>query len=142
MPIAYRCDPRRRLVVNVYDGDVSFEEWRAHIAGILEDPAWRATTKSLSDMSQARLTPLTDEHRAEMFDLFATQLLRAAGRPMAIIGGASPGTERDVERDAIARLGARPIVFTSLTTACIWLSVDEPVVAAVVAELRAALRRV
>jgi len=142
MPIAYRCDPRQRLIIDVYDGDVSFEEWRDHIAGILDDPAWRATTKSLSDMSQARLAPLTDEQRSEMHALFATQLLRAAGRPMAIIGGGSPTTERAIERDAIARLGARLIVFTSLTTACIWLSVDEPPVAAMIAELRDALRSV
>ena len=140
MPIASRCEPEISLIIDVYDGEVTLDEWRDHIAALLDNPAWRATTRSLSDMSSAHLPRLSDDERAIMFALFQTDRLRVAGRRMAIIAGGSGSVEREVEQSAIDKLGARAIVFSSLTAACIWLGVDENSTQIAIDELRASLQ--
>jgi len=139
MPIASRCDPHSHLVIDVYHGAVSFDEWRDHVGAMLNDPTWRATNRSFSDMSSAHLPPLDDDERASMLSLFRERPLRVTGRRMAILGGRYSSVERDVERSAIDKLGARALVFTNLTAACIWLGTDERTTRSTIDELRANL---
>ena len=139
MPIASRCDTQTGLVIDVYDGEVSFPEWREHIGGLLDDPSWLATTRSLSDLSTVRLAPLSDDDRVSMLSLFEARNVRVRGRRMAIVAGSVWGTAKDVERTAIARLHARPIVFSNVVTACVWLGVDELLVKTAIGELRGTL---
>jgi len=137
MPIVSRCDPELRIVVDVYHGDVTVHEMHHHVSALLSDSTWLRTTRSLSDMSAARLTPFSDDERAAMLSLFQTRSLRLTGRQIAIIGGAtSVSTARDVERRAIDNLGARAILFNDLTTACLWLGVDEMKINTTIGQLR------
>lgn len=141
MPIASRCDTHTGLVVSVYDGDVSFDEWHDHIATVLEDPNWRYTTGSLSDMTTATLESLRDDDERRIFSLFDTRTLRVAGRRMVFVG--TPETQpvvKEIERHTLAKLGARSAAFASLLPACIWLGVDERTVETIIDELRATLR--
>jgi len=141
MPIVSRCDPELRLVVDVYHGDVTVQEMHDHVGALLDDSTWLTTTRSLSDMTGARLTPFSDEERATMLSLFRTRSRRLTGRQIAIVGGAaSVSTARDVERRAIDNLGARAIVFNDLTTACLWLGVDETRINATIDQLHGAFR--
>ena len=140
VPIASRYDPGMGVIIEVYDGDVAFDEWHDHIAAMLDDPVLGETTRSLVDMSSARLEPLTDEQNEEMHSLFEARSMSLTGRKMAIIAGQS-GTERDVEQRAVERLKGRAIVFSSVATACIWLGVEEKAVTTAVDNLRASLHQ-
>ncbi len=137
MPIASRCEPDLRLVVDVYHGDVTVQDMRDHVSALLEDASWQTTTRSLSDMTAARLMQFSDDERATMLSLFRARPLRLTGRQIAIVAGAtSASTARDLERRAIDSLGARAIVFNDLTTACIWLGVDETKINSTLDQLR------
>ena len=140
VPIVSRCDVHLGLVLSVYDGEISFEEWHDQIASVLDDPNWRYSTGSLSDMSTATLESLSDDDQARIFSLFDTRRLRVAGRRMVFVG--TPETRpvmKDIEAHTLASLGARSAAFATLTPACIWLGVDEQAVRTVIDELRATL---
>jgi hypothetical protein len=124
----------------VYDGDIFFDEWHDHIASVLDDPNWRYTTGSLSDMTGATLESMSDEDQDRIFSLFETRTLRVAGRRMAFVG--TPETRpvvKDIEAQTLANLGARSAAFATLTPACIWLGVDERTITTILDELRATL---
>jgi len=140
VPIVSRCDVHLGLVVSVYDGEISFKGWHDQIASVLDDPNWRYTTGSLSDMSTANLESLSDDDQGRIFSLFDTRTLRVAGRPMVFVG--TPETwplVKDIEAHTLASLGARSAAFATMTPACIWLGVDERTVKTVIHELRATL---
>ena len=50
MPIAYEILPEDRLVLTIWHGEVTLDEWEAHLAALLVDPALDSTGLHLVDV--------------------------------------------------------------------------------------------
>jgi hypothetical protein len=140
MTIAYTVIPERQLVLVAWDGIVSLDQWRTHIVRMLGDPGYQAARLQLSDVRTASLDKTIDDaalhEMAEHIDGWRPVI---AQKKIAIL----PGTDWDrakVFEGLIAGLGARPLVFTNLSTACTWLGVNVGEVEAELARLRAQMR--
>jgi hypothetical protein len=139
MPIASYADAQTGLFIDVYEGDVSFSEWRDHIAAVIDDTAWQGTTKSLTDLSRGRLPTLDEDERQSMHALFVTRAVHVAGRRMAVIDPSFRTATKSVEQLAITKMAARAIVFASAITASIWLGVDHQSVTSLIDRVRTAI---
>jgi hypothetical protein len=139
MPIAFRAT--NGVSVSVWDGLVSSEDVLRHIETLGEDPIWGASRRFLTDLSGVATDSIPNpEQTLEAAAHFLEQLGdQARGAKWAIIASAAFAQARRfgtyIEEEV-----PRVIVFSDLTTACIWLGVNEPAVRAVTTDLRRTLR--
>lgn len=55
MPITYAVDKARNLVLVTWRGDVTEEEYRAHLRAMLQDPEALRAGRCLTDLTQSRV---------------------------------------------------------------------------------------
>jgi hypothetical protein len=141
MGIAYRHDKKTGLSVSVWDGIVTTEQRRNHIAALESDPDWGASGLLLTD-----LTGISAERRPSAKEVleaaseFAVKLARhvreakwamVAGETFVLAQRFGSYLEEEMPR---------LIVFNDLATACTWLGVEGSEVRTTLDELRAELR--
>jgi hypothetical protein len=141
MGIAYRCDNTMGLCVSVWDGVVTEEQRRQHIATLEADPEWGAAGLLLTDLTgiSAVRRPSAKqvlETAAEFSERLAPAVRDAkwamvAGETFVLAQRFGTYLEEEVPR---------LIVFNDLATACTWLGVDGVAVGTVLDELRAEVR--
>ena len=136
MGIAYRCDGTAGLSVSVWEGTITPDEARQHIANLAADPDWGACRFVVTDLSRvsqaARPTP---ERMTELAEVFLRQLARKT----AIVKWAFVA-DRELAQAAtleahMAHEVRRMLVFDSLEPACKWLGVGIGDVQEIVTEL-------
>ena len=66
MGIAYRSIPRLGLIVEVWDGVITVDEWRTHVDTYLADPERLAGDRSLVDLTTADASAIGDADEAEI----------------------------------------------------------------------------
>jgi hypothetical protein len=140
MGIAYRCD-KTGLTVSVWDGEVTDEQRRQHIANLQSDPEWGAGGLLLTDLtgvSAARRPTAKQvlETAAEFSEKLAPVVRDAkwaivAGETFVLAQRFGTYLEEEVPR---------LIVFNDLATACTWLGVDGAEVGTLLDELRGEVR--
>ena len=141
MGIAYRCDKEMGLCVSVWDGVVTDEQRRQHIATLEADPDWGAGGMLLTDLtgvSAARRPSAKQvlETAAEFSERLAPMVRDAkwamvAGETFVLAQRFGSYLEEEVPR---------LIVFNDLATACTWLGVDGTRVGTIIDQLRGQLR--
>jgi hypothetical protein len=141
MGIAYRCDETTGLCVSVWDGDVTTEDRRQHMAALASDPRWGARGLLLTDLtgiSATRRPSAKDvlEAAAEFSEKLADNVRNAqwaivAGETFVLAQRFGSYLEEEVRR---------LIVFNDLDTACRWLGVDAAHARVLIDELRVELR--
>ena len=141
MGIAYRCDTELGLCVSVWDGVVTDEQRRRHIATLEADPDWAAGGMLLTDLtgvSAARRPTAKQvlETAAEFSERLAPMVrdskwAMVAGETFVLAQRFGSYLEEEVPR---------LIVFNDLATACTWLGVDGAQAGTTIDELRGQLR--
>jgi len=139
MGIAYGSVPQLGLIVEVWDGVITGDQWITHVEKYLGDPERLIQHRSLVDLTTADASSISDADEAGIMAMYAPHASELAHRKSAALAA------REFEPSfafgtRIERLGLKVIVFNDLTVACTWLGVDASDVQPVVRELRAALR--
>ena len=130
------------LLVVVWDGTVSGEDWEAFVrAGRLAaDPAWPPGTRRLVDITTLESDSLTPADVQANADLYRDRGASMVGVRNAIVASRAWSIATEYER-RIDRLGSTTIVFNYLAEACGWLGLDPVRVRDVVTALRRDLPR-
>jgi hypothetical protein len=139
MGIAYRSIPQRRLTVEVWHGVITVDQWRTHVQTVLSasDRSWRE--KSLTDITTADASQITDADQAEIAAMYAPHGSQFTNMRNATI--ASRAFEPSFEFGRrIERFGMNVIVFNEMVSACSWLGLDPSEIRPVLQELRDAPR--
>jgi len=124
MGIAYRCDQQVGLTLTVWHGTVSCDEWRDQVASLVSDPGWRSRPRFLTDLRTAGdVSTITDDHVAEMADLFAASARATVHAKVALVAADLFDGARMFEHETDSS-GVRTIVFNDVGTACRWLGVE------------------
>ena len=141
MGIAYRCDEKTGLSLSVWDGEVTTDDRRRHIAALASDPDWGARGRLLTDLTgvSAAGRPSAKsvlDAAAEFSEKLAGQVRNAqwaivAGETFVLAQRFGSYLEEEVHR---------LIVFNDLDTACTWLGVDAADARELIGELRESLR--
>ena len=84
MPITYRIDARRSLVVTTISGHIHEAELRAHAAAAAADPAAQACMRTIVDISQWVEVAVDSKVVAELA-MTSGDVARAPGRQVAVI---------------------------------------------------------
>jgi hypothetical protein len=129
------------LLVVVWDGTVSGDEWDAFARGRLAaDPEWPRGTRRLIDVTGLDPSSLTTADAEANADLYQDRTANLVGTRTAIVASRAWEVATAFER-RIDRLGSTTIVFNYLAEACGWLGLDPEPARRVVTRLRRELRR-
>lgn len=141
MPIRHVCLPQKELVVTVWEGTVSSEEWLTHLRELQEDPGFPSTWRHLVDM---RFGGTDSAFGAETIqggvDYLTTRRPAVAGRRVAIVTGADLMKAR-LFRGLAESAEVTSEVFTDLNAACAWLGIESAEATPSIAALRESLIR-
>jgi hypothetical protein len=139
MGIGYRCDASGCTFI-VWDGDVSPEQWAAHVARLAADPEFPPGPLMLADISTSGGAPSIEP---EDIEAMAARWISAATElgkmQWAIVPNEAWEKARHFEK-ALAAAGFRTMVFNEPWSACSWLGVDPDHGRAIISEIRAGLR--
>ena len=139
MSIGYRSIPRLGLIVEVWDGMITVDQWRAHVDRYLSDPERLSGDRSVVDVTTADATAIGDLDEAHVVGKYLPHAAELGHRRSAVIAAREFGPSFEFGR-RIERLGLKMIVFNELMGACTWLGLDSSEIRAQIQDLRAALR--
>jgi hypothetical protein len=124
MSIKYRIDRQANLITNLWVGQVTAEEWHAHLREMTAHPDWPAINRLLCDLRTVK--DVSTIGAAEIAG--AVQIMRAApgnlSDKMCAIPASQAFRAATAYQKAIAPYEPRVVVFSSLETALIYLGVD------------------
>jgi hypothetical protein len=139
--IAYRCDTNLRCTFIMFDGGVTLDQWRGHLAGIVGDPAFPPGPLMLGDLSTVGDGPgITTDVIAEMVRRWRTHATGLGLTRCAIVATGA----LDQARQFVVELegsGLSVMVFDDPWAACTWLGLDTEAARTILKELRGQLRR-
>jgi hypothetical protein len=140
MGIIYSCDRQRGIIFIVWDGEVTWEDWRAHIHMLQADPDWYSIVRVIADLQTVTDTTSMGvkeiEQAAANFGLKRDTLAR---KRCAVLARDEFGKAKRFG-EFISSFGVTLIVFNSLDTACLFLDLDLKETRRILDGLRAALR--
>jgi hypothetical protein len=132
MAIAYRADRSHACTVSVWDGDVTADDVRHHLARLAVDEDWPAGPAHLTDLTTIKTADVPDP---ELLALLYEGTTLAEDLKIAVVVRAEPRFEPALRYEtATAKLAAT--TFDDLGTACRYLGVSAPAMQATIAELR------
>jgi hypothetical protein len=141
MGIIHSCDTQRGVTFIVWDGIVTWDDWRQHVAKLLADPGWFATPRFIVDVQTVTDTSsIGMDEMEQVYELFGSGPAILANKRSAVIAKEEFSRAKRFG-DLIARFGTSSIVFNTLDTACLFLGIDFKETRQVLEELRAELRR-
>jgi hypothetical protein len=128
------------VLVVVWDGAVSLEEWERGVRAQLDDAStWRRGRRRLVDLTTCDPSELETRDVKHIIDVTREKIGSVAGRRQAIVASQAWDLATDFAGRS-TQLGATTIVFDRLDSACAWLGADVAAIRPVLAELRAGLR--
>ena len=140
MSIGYTCIMDKKLVVSVWDGNVTLDQWRENLDRLLADPDFPATRINIVDMRFGHPDHTIGEGEIQqVIDFLATHQEKIAGRKIAIVAGEDFTKPKYFERLAESLL-AKVIVFNFLHSACSWLGADPKETEQTMEQIRVRLR--
>ncbi len=123
MPISYSVDRERNVVLVTWVGDVTKDDYRAHLRAMLEDPDALRAGKSLVDLRLANVLPSGAELNAIGN---AEALPRLAGQPWksAVLVGSPVNFGIARQYEMLAQSESTDFVFEDRSAALAWLAKD------------------
>jgi len=123
MPITYAVDRERSVVLVTWMGDVTQDDYRAHLRAMLEDPDALRAGKSLVDLRRANVLPSGAELNAIGN---AEALPRLAGRPWktAVLVGTTVNFGIARQYEMLSQSESTDSVFEDRAAAFAWLAKD------------------
>jgi hypothetical protein len=139
--IAFRCEVPLRCAFIVWDGDVTPDQWIAHLEKRVNDPAYWSCTRVLIDLTTIRShEDITDDVIREMAARWRGHAPQAGHLSWAIVPNGAWNRARKVEEELETFPGIHTMLFNHTETACIWLGVDLAQSRRVLADVRDQLR--
>jgi hypothetical protein len=139
MSIGYRSIPRLGVIVEVWDGMITADQWRVHVDRYLSDPERLSGDRNVVDLTTADATAIGDADEADIVAKYLPYTSELAQRRSAVIAAQEFKSSFEFGR-RIERLGLKAIVFNELMGACTWLGLDASEVRPIIKDLRATLR--
>ena len=140
MSIGYTCIMDKKLVVSVWDGNVTLDQWRENLDRLLADPDFPATRINIVDMRFGHPDITIGEGEIQqVIDFLATHQEKIAGRKIAIVAGEDFKKSKFFESLA-GNLLIKVIVFNFLHGACSWLGIDPRETEEAIQQIRERLR--
>ena len=138
MGIAHRYIESEDLIVTVWHGPITWDEWEALAHRQVTHPASSYGRRRLTDARSADTSALTPEHAEAISEMYASAGLEIAGTQLAIVADDMTALAENVRRSLTA-LRVTTFIFNRLEVACAWLDADPDIVDDAVSELRAVL---
>jgi hypothetical protein len=123
MGIMHWTNVQRGVVYTVWDGAVTWMEWKEHASALITGPDWRRSSRFVVDMRSVTNTSFASEQVEQASALFTMNRLSLTGKRGAIIAQEEFRNARKFE-SLIAPTGIAMVVFNSLDTACLFLGLD------------------
>jgi hypothetical protein len=136
--IAHRYIESEDLLVTVWHGPVTWEEWEAVARRQVGDPGWSRGQRRLTDARTADTSALTPDHAEAIAAIYAATGAELRGTQLAIVADDMSALAENV-RDSLAALRTTALIFNRLEVACAWFDVDADIAGEVIGELRAEL---
>lgn len=136
MGIKYRMDRKGNLIVNLWQGEVTAEEWLAHLQAMTAEPDWPEITRMLCDLRLVTdISTIGDPEIGR-----AVEILRAAPGDLRAKKCAIPASTAfqvaTAYQQAISPFEPSVVVFTSFETACVYLGAEPGGVREIIDQLR------
>jgi hypothetical protein len=124
MPVRSIIHKKQRLVVTLEEGRVTFDDMRANLDRLLNDPDFDPEFNQLSDASLATDTDLAPNNLSRLYDrrVFSDASRRAVIAPTAFTSGMARMIQTYVE---LSKNGPQVQVFRDRASALEWLGVSE-----------------
>ena len=88
MGIAYSCKPNLKLALVVWDGPVTWTQWREHLERMLIDPDYGPMQIQITDLRYSTISPdISDAEIKSMIDMVADQRENLSLKRVAIVSG-------------------------------------------------------
>jgi hypothetical protein len=136
--IAHRYIESEDLLVTVWHGPVTWEEWEALARRQVGEPASSAGRRRLTDARGADTSALTPDHAEAISAIYAATGAELSGTQLAIVADDMSALAENV-RDSLAALHITALIFNRLEVACAWFDADVDITSDVISELRAEL---
>jgi hypothetical protein len=140
MGILHYSDIKKGIIYIVWDGEVTWDDWRKQIQTLLADPAWPVFPRFIADLwTVSDTSTIGYEEIDEAVSIFTSNQTALGNKRGAVVA-------RDVFGKAgrfvkqIARFGTSMVVFNNLDTACLFLGIDLHETHQTLERLRATLR--
>lgn len=124
MGIIHECDSTQGVTFIVWDGAILWDDWLKHAQTLMDDPEWLKMSRFLVDMQSVTDTSSIDEDTAK-------QAANLIGRNREIMARKRGAVVADAEfwrarrfRGLLSKFGTSPVIFNTLDTACLFLSLD------------------
>jgi hypothetical protein len=137
MGITHRHVESEDLIVTVWHGTVTWEEWEAVARRQVDEPRWSHGLRRLTDARSADTSALTPDHADAISAIYA-ETGGIGEVQLAIVTDDMSSLAEDVRRSLHA-LGATTFVFNRLEVACAWLDADPDITSDAIGDLRAEL---
>jgi len=112
------------LIVSLWDGVVTADDWRQNLERMLADPAFSSTNVHIVDLRSADIEgTIAEQDIKDIVEFLAIHRAEIAGRKAAILAGDEFSRSSIFER-LIQPYELSAAAFTFLDTACAWLGVD------------------
>ena len=124
MGILHSFDRARGVIYTVWDGPVTWLEWRQHASAIILEEDWQRSSRFIVDLrSVTDTSSITVEEVEQASALFTANQDVLSRKRGAVIARDEFRNARRFE-DLIASSGLSMVVFNSLDTACLFLGLD------------------
>jgi len=136
--IAHRYIESEDLIVTVWHGPITWDEWEAVARRQVTHPSSSHGRRRLTDARTADTSALTPEHADAISQMYAATGLGIEGTQLAIVADDMSALAENVRR-SLATLRVSTVIFNRLEVACAWLDADSDVVSDAIGDLRAVL---
>jgi hypothetical protein len=137
--IARRVIESSELIVAVWDGAITPEEWSEVVQRQVADPSGSFRYRRLTDARTADVSAISRAHVDDVSESFGAVPANIAGVKLAIVASAEWATAQQVE-ESMSRFGVTTVVFNDVHAACAWIGVDADLTLGTITELRNELR--
>jgi hypothetical protein len=139
--IAYCCDTKLRCTFVVWDGDVTPDAWRGHVARIVSDPAFPPGPLLLGDLSTVAGAPaITTDVVGEMVRRWRSDASDLGLQRCGIVATGALEKARQFVLE-LEGSGLSAMIFDEPWAACTWLGLDTEAARSILKDLREQLRR-
>lgn len=141
MGIARRVIESSELIVAVWDGAITPQEWAEVVRRQVAEPSDSLGYRRLTDARTADVSAISGDDVDDVSASIDSAPGDVSAVKLAIVAAAEWATAQQVEV-SMSKLGVTTVVFNDVHAACAWLGVDADLTLRTISELRNELRDV
>ena len=142
MGIIHLSDRKRDMVFIVWDGQVTWEDWKAHAQALTTDPNWHVISRFMADVQTVSDTSTIGEGELEQAVAILHSNPDTLIRKRSAVVASEEFWRASKFREILSQTGIESVVFNNLDTACLFLGINLAETHQTMQELRAQLRSV